>query len=150
MIFHQLFSSCLGIGYIRKGGGTVAAVFCCFVWYFTRAGEMSGVRQILIVGLLLAIGIWSAGEMEPRWGKDSYRIVMDEVVGMGCTLLFIPPKWQYMLIGLVFFRFFDILKPLYIRRTEDWKKGWGVMMDDVAAGIYSNLLLQLIVIVKLW
>ncbi len=111
---------------------------------------MSDAVQVLIVGILLALGIWSAGEMEGQWGKDSYRVVMDEVVGMCCTLLFIPLKWQYVVTGLVFFRFFDIVKPLYIRRTEDWKKGWGVMMDDVLAGIYSNLLLQLIVITKLW
>jgi phosphatidylglycerophosphatase A len=98
---------------------------------------------------LLAVGIWSAGKMEEKWGKDSYRVVLDEVAGMWCTLLFVPFRWEYILAGLVLFRFFDIVKPLYIRRTEAWKKGWGVMMDDVAAGICSNLLLQLIVLAKI-
>lgn len=150
MIFYRLVSSCLGIGYIRKGGGTVASLFCCLVWFFVRAGEMSYISQVLIFMLLLALGIRSANKMEPQWGKDSYRIVIDEVAGMWCTLLFVPFRWQYILTGLVLFRIFDIAKPLYIRRTEAWSGGWGVMMDDVAAGIYSNLLLQLVVWTGLW
>ena len=54
------------------------------------------------------------------------------------------------IIGLVLFRFFDIAKPLYIRRMEKLNGGWGVMLDDVLAGIYSNLVLQLIVLMKIW
>jgi phosphatidylglycerophosphatase A len=83
--------------------------------------------------------------MERRWGKDNFRIVIDEVVGMLCTLLFVPLRWPFILTGLVLFRFFDIAKPLYIRNMEDLKGGWGVMMDDVLAGLYSNLLLQVLV-----
>jgi phosphatidylglycerophosphatase A len=55
-----------------------------------------------------------------------------------------------MVIGLVLFRFFDIAKPLYIRRMEKLNGGWGVMLDDVLAGIYSNIVLQLIVLIGLW
>ncbi len=95
--------------------------------------------------LLMAAGVWSSGRMERKWGKDNYRIVIDEVVGMCCTLLFIPVRWPYVLTGLVLFRFFDIAKPLYIRRMEELKGGWGVMMDDVLAGVYSNLILQVLV-----
>ncbi len=150
MIFHRLLTTCLGIGYIRKGGGTVASVFCCLIWYFTKACGNNYIAQVLIVCLLVAAGVWSAGKMEPAWGKDSYRIVIDEVAGMGFTLMLVPFAWQYILTGLFLFRFFDIAKPLYIRRTEAWKGGWGVMMDDVAAGLYSNILLHLIMLAKLW
>ena len=59
-------------------------------------------------------------------------------------------RWQYVLIGLALFRAFDIIKPLYIRRMEKLNGGWGVMLDDVLAGIYSNLVLQLIVLMKIW
>ena len=86
--------------------------------------------------------------MEALWGKDSYRVVIDEVAGMCLTLLFVPVRWQYVLIGLLLFRFFDIAKPLYIRKMEALDGGWGVMMDDVLAGAYSNLILQLIVHAK--
>jgi phosphatidylglycerophosphatase A len=99
---------------------------------------------VLTAGLLF-LGIFSAGKVEAEWGTDSYRVVIDEVVGMGITLLFVPVRWPYLLIGLLLFRFFDIVKPLYIRKMENLDGGWGVMMDDVLAGVYANLLLQLVV-----
>ena len=148
--FHRLISTCLGIGYTPKGGGTVAAVACCIAWYFAGAGgNESAFLEVSVTGLILAIGIWSAGKVENKWGKDSSKVVIDEVAGMCLTLLFIPVRWQYVLIGLVLFRFFDIVKPLYIRRMEKLNGGWGVMMDDVLAGIYSNIVLQLIVLTRL-
>ena len=146
---HQLISTCLGIGYIPKGGGTVAAVACCIAWYFAWTnGNEHFWTPVLVTLAILAIGVWSSGKMEALWGKDSYRVVIDEVAGMCLTLLFVPVRWQYVLIGLVLFRFFDIAKPLYIRKMEALDGGWGVMMDDVLAGAYSNLILQLIVHAK--
>jgi phosphatidylglycerophosphatase A len=94
---------------------------------------------------LLFLGVYSSGKVEPEWGKDSYRVVIDEVAGMCITLLFVPVRWPYLLAGLLLFRFFDIAKPLFIRKMENLKGGWGVIMDDVLAGVYANLLLQLIV-----
>jgi len=92
------------------------------------------------------IGIMSADRVEEIWGKDHNRVVIDEVAGMCITLLFVPLKWQYTLIGLVLFRFFDILKPFYIRKLEELPGGWGVMADDILAGIYANIILQLVVV----
>jgi len=103
-----------------------------------------------VTAAILVLGTWSAGKVEAAWGKDSSKVVIDEVAGMCLTLLFIPIKWQYVLIGLVLFRFFDIAKPLYIRRMEQLNGGWGVMLDDVLAGVYSNIVLQLIVLLGLW
>jgi len=88
----------------------------------------------------------SADRVEEIWGKDHNRVVIDEVAGMCITLLLIPLKWQYTLIGLILFRFFDILKPFGIRKLEELPGGWGVMADDVLAGIYANVLLQLVVV----
>ncbi|HZE82730.1 MAG TPA: phosphatidylglycerophosphatase A [Puia sp.] len=145
-----LISTCLGIGYTPKGGGTLASAICCLIWYFTGyGGNARPYERLLATFLLLVAGIWSAGKMEERWGKDSYRIVIDEVAGMCITLLFVPLKWQYAIAGLILFRFFDIAKPLYIRRMENLKGGWGVMMDDALAGLYSNLILQALMQQKL-
>jgi phosphatidylglycerophosphatase A len=142
---HQLISSCLGIGYV-KGGGTIAAVVCCVGWYFAwQDGRGMPYGPVLATILILVIGIRSADKVEEIWGKDSYRVVIDEVAGMCLTLLFIPVRWPYIAIGLLLFRFFDIVKPLYIRKMESLKGGWGVMMDDMLAGLYANLVLQLIV-----
>jgi phosphatidylglycerophosphatase A len=146
---HRLISTLMGIGYIPKGGGTVAAIVCCIAWYFALKGGNGGFGiPVLITLALLALGVWSAGKVEPRWGKDSYRVVIDEAAGMCLTLLFVPVRWPYMIAGLLLFRFFDIAKPLYIRKMEQLNGGWGVMMDDVLAGIYANLILQLVVLAK--
>jgi len=148
--FHRLISTCLGIGYTPKGGGTVAAAACCIAWYFAGMGGNESVFiEIAVTAAVLALGTWSADKVEEKWGKDSSRVVIDEVAGMCITLLLVPIKWHYVLIGLALFRFFDIAKPLYIRRMEKLNGGWGVMMDDVLAGIYSNIVLQLIVLTKI-
>ena len=149
LTFHRLVSTCLGIGYIRKGGGTAAAAVCCIVWYFAWKGETGYFWLPVAVTLaLLTLGTWSADKVEAGWGKDSYRVVIDEVVGMCITLLFVPVRWSYVITGLALFRFFDIAKPLYIRKMEQLDGGWGVMMDDVLAGIYANLILQMVVLAK--
>jgi phosphatidylglycerophosphatase A len=137
-------SSVLGIGYL-KGGGTVAALACCLALYLARARAPTTLplpAGLLTVGLL-ALGTLAAQRVEPDWGKDSYRVVIDEVAGMWVSLLFVPITTPTLVAGLVLFRFFDITKPLYIRRMEKLPGGVGVMMDDVLAGVYTNILLQI-------
>lgn len=147
--FHPLFSSCFGIGYI-KGGGTLAAIACSLVWYLCLAGKpVQYLLPALVTAIIIVVGVWSADEMEPSWGEDSSRVVIDEVAGMCITLLFIPVRWQTVVTGLVLFRFFDIVKPLYVRKMENFKGGWGVMLDDVLAGVYANLILHIILLTGL-
>ncbi|MEY4539493.1 MAG: hypothetical protein RLZZ306_1250, partial [Bacteroidota bacterium] len=81
--------------------------------------------------------------------EDSSKIVIDEVAGMVITLCFIPFSLTNIIIGFILFRFFDIYKPLYIKHFEKYSNGWGVMLDDVIAGIWSNLVLQLIIFMNL-
>lgn len=139
----KLIATGLGIGYV-KGGGTVAAVATCFVLYLARAGGAT-VRPwpagLLTVGLL-AVGTLAAHRVEAHWGKDNYRVVIDEVAGMWLGVLLVPVTGPRLLVGLVLFRFFDIVKPLFIKKMEQLPGGVGVMMDDVLAGLYTNLLLQ--------
>jgi phosphatidylglycerophosphatase A len=152
-LIHRLISTCLGIGYTPKGGGTIAAAICCIAWYFAWAGGNGHFTiwalQFGVTLVLLALGVWSANKVEAEWGEDSYRVVIDEVAGMCLTLCFVPVRWQYITIGLLLFRFFDIVKPLGIRKMERLSGGWGVMMDDMLAGVYANLLLQVVVLSKL-
>lgn len=144
----KLIASIFGIGYIRKGGGTVAAAFAVLLWWllFHNYGTQFAWQLVLAVAVT-ALGIWAGNKVEPYWGKDSYRVVIDEVAGMFVSVLFIPIDWKWLLAGFVLFRFFDIAKPLYIRRMEAFKGGWGVMLDDVLAGIYANIILQVIILV---
>lgn len=105
--------------------------------------------QVALLVVLLAAGVWSAGKMETVWEHDSNRIVIDEVAGMMITLAFLPHTPAVMLAGCVLFRFFDILKPLGIGRAELLPRGWGVMGDDVLAGIYAQVLLRIGVLLEL-
>jgi phosphatidylglycerophosphatase A len=146
MLFHKLTATVFGIGYIGKGAGTVAAIACCICWYMARVGNYPGHIAVCITALIIALGIWSGNKVEPIWGKDHGRVVIDEVAGMCISLLFIPVTIGYVIAALVLFRFFDIVKPLYIRRMEALKGGWGVMMDDILAGIYANVLLQIFIV----
>ncbi|HSC38727.1 MAG TPA: phosphatidylglycerophosphatase A [Chitinophagaceae bacterium] len=146
---HKAIASVFGIGFL-KGGGTVAAIACCLLSYWLPAGDVYYSRRVFIAGLVLLIGVWSAGEVEPWWGKDSSRVVIDEVAGMMVTLLFIPLYPRYVIAGLVLFRFFDIAKPFFIRRLEKLPKGWGVMADDLLAGIYAHLVLSMVIACKLF
>lgn len=87
--------------------------------------------------LLLPLGVYVSQQAEKAWGHDSNRIVIDEVAGMAISLLFVPLRYDTFVIAFVLFRFFDIVKPLYIKKAARLPHGWGVMMDDVVAGFYT-------------
>ena len=130
---------------------------------------------LFLLVLLGAIGVWSAERAAAYAGiKDPSFVVIDEVAGMHLTLLLplIPialpnlrshmdisqfaiffalslVNWKYLLLGFLFFRFFDIWKPFPLRRLELLPGGWGIMADDWAAGMYAAILLRLALHFKL-
>jgi phosphatidylglycerophosphatase A len=142
---HKIIASIFGIGYIRKGGGTVAAAFAVLIWWYLFRNGTDWLMPVLLTVIVTVIGIIAGNIVEKDWGKDSYRVVIDEVAGMFISLLFIPVETKWVLIAFILFRFFDIAKPLFIRNMERFKGGWGVMLDDIVAGIYANIVLQLII-----
>jgi phosphatidylglycerophosphatase A len=151
MLFHKLFSTSLGIGYIGKGGGTIAAIACCICWYLAWAGAYPPMLTSVVITVLITfIGVWSSSVVEPIWGKDPARVVIDEVAGMCISLLFLPVNVKYVFCALILFRFFDIVKPIFIRKMESLPDGWGIMMDDVLAGVYANIILQIVLWLKLF
>jgi phosphatidylglycerophosphatase A len=105
----------------------------------------------LAIGLLLlfAIAVWSAQQMaefgNAQSGKvDPQEVVIDEAMGMAVTLAFVPLEVVTIGLGFVLFRIFDVTKPFPARRSEELPGGWGIVMDDVIAGIYANVSLQII------
>lgn len=103
--------------------------------------HLSNMAFIGIVILISVSGIWIAGEAEELYGrKDCPCIVIDEVAGMLTTLALLPRGAGFLLAGFVSFRIFDILKPFPAGLAERrLPGGWGVMMDDILAGIYAGL-----------
>lgn len=141
---HKLIASVFGLGFL-KGGGTWASLVCCMGWISLPADYLTVNLQVFFIVIITIQGIWSSNIVDAVWGKDSSKVVIDELAGMMITLFFIPVQPKYVFIGLVFFRVFDITKPFYIRSIEKYPRGWGVMGDDILAGIYANILLQTIV-----
>lgn len=120
----------------------MAALFCCLVWYFSKGAETGILIQATLLFLLFFLGVFTATVVEKEWGKDSNRVVIDEVHGMLMALFLLPFSWKFVLAAFILFRFFDIAKPLGVRKMENLPGGWGVMLDDLLAGLYSNVLLQ--------
>lgn len=89
------------------------------------------------------LGIWTAGEAERLLGrKDASSIVIDEISGYLLSMAFVPFSWCAVAAGFFLFRLFDILKPWPLDRLQSIPGGAGVMVDDIGAGIYTNLVLQ--------
>jgi phosphatidylglycerophosphatase A len=96
----------------------------------------------LLAGAALSIffvGAWAAGRAEKFFGRtDPGHVVIDEVAGQLITFLARPDaSWKWLLAGFVLFRFFDVVKPFPARRAERLRGGWGIMTDDVLAGLYG-------------
>ena len=97
-----------------------------------------------MVLLALVAGVWAAGVMETESGsRDPSEIVIDEVAGMWLALIGIPVTWPGLLAAFLLFRLFDVWKPGPIDRLQNLPGGWGVMMDDIAAGAVAGGLVVL-------
>lgn len=120
--------------------GTLVAIPLCYL--LSRLGLVHG---ILFLGLFTGFAVWMSGEAEKVFKKkDSSLIVIDEIAGLLVTLFLIPWNVKSVVIGFFLFRLMDIAKPFPIRRLETkLPGGWGVVGDDILAGIYANVALRL-------
>jgi phosphatidylglycerophosphatase A len=139
--FHTLIATGGYSGYFPKIPGTFATVVGIFLYYPIRF--LPFVLQGLLILFFFALGLWSSSNLEKKAGeKDPGVIVIDEIVGVWIALFLIPFQLKYLLFAFIFFRFFDIKKPLFIHPLQSLKGGWGIMLDDCLAGLYTNLVLQ--------
>lgn len=134
-----------GSGYWPWGPGTAGALVATGMWFLL--GRVV-TEPVLIITTAVAIvastvaGTWTTNQLEPVWGEDPSKVVIDEMIGVWIPLLVCPlGSWQYALAAFVLFRFFDILKPLGIRSLDLRHGGFWVMADDILAGIYSMILI---------
>ncbi len=139
----------MGLGFSPIAPGTAGALGGCLIACLLQQYTPFLLPSLIfLIVLFFFLGVYSSGKLEKEWGKDPSKVVIDEVVGMWIALLMIPSGWMYTLAAFILFRFFDIYKPLFIRKAENLKGGWGIMMDDVVAGIYANVLIQLFVLIQ--
>lgn len=154
----RFIATSFGAGYWPYGPGTAGAVVGLILWLpLSLTGHVTGtfLATLGLIVVFTALGIWSAGIAERYWGPDPSRVVMDETVGQWIAMLPLSVFaaqpcplasggfWLWAVVSLLLFRFFDIVKPLGIRKMEDLPGGTGIMADDILAGIYSAVILAL-------
>ena len=143
----RLIATAGGAGHVPLMPGTAGALVG--VGLFLAVASL-GMGQFYFPGLVIltAAGVWAAGKVEAHYGHDAPVIVIDEVVGQLIALAPIGPWDGSMLLrvvaGFALFRFFDILKPFPIRRLEGFGGGFGVMADDIGAGVFALLGAQIL------
>ena len=131
----RVVSTFFGAGCAPRAPGTVGTFAALPLYLVLRKLSLS--RYLLATALITIVGIASSSRMESCWGKDPQQVVIDEVSGFLITLLARPRGFREILLGAMIFRFFDITKPPPVRQLERLPAGFGVMMDDVAAGAIS-------------
>ena len=142
-----MLATFFGVGYLRPGPGTYASAITVLLWWalsrFIASAWLIPAAVIASVAITL-LGILPSTIVARESGqKDPGFVVIDEVAGQMIALIGVPLAWKYLLASFILFRGFDILKPFPLRRLERLPEGIGIMMDDVGAGVYALILLQL-------
>ena len=139
-----LLASGFGIGFLRPFAGTWGSIPPTLIGFWIATHFPFWIFSA-VTAATVAIAVLCAGRAEKIWGNDAKRITIDEFAGMLITLMALPPIWYVYLIAFFAFRAFDVLKPWPARQLESLPGGWGVTMDDVAAGIYANIFMRLLI-----
>ena len=140
-----VFSTFFGLGFVPGAPGTVGTLGAVGVVYLLSLSVGPVFYSIFMLGLILVSFIAAGRCVRIFKREDPPEVVVDEVCGFLVCMLFITPNPLNLAIGFFLFRFFDIAKPFPIRRVEKLPGGYGIVMDDVLAGVYSNLCLQAII-----
>ena len=150
MVFHKAITTVFGLGFAPFAPGTFGALGAILFYYILMYFhiDLTTVQLLTLIVTTTLLGVWSTKKVIPEWGDDPSKVVVDEFVGILVTMLFIPVTQTNLWLAFVLFRFFDILKPLGIRTVDQkLKNAWGVMLDDVLAGVYACGVLHLIIYV---
>lgn len=138
------FVSCGYVGFVPYAPGTVCtAVGCLFLYFFPGF-----FGHPLAAVLSVPVAVLSVQRLGLSEGEDPRHVVIDELAGTLITMLGHTATAPNLLMGFILFRAFDILKPYPIKKIEHLPGAWGIVADDVAAGIFSNIIL--IVLGRIW
>lgn len=152
MNIHKIIASGLGTGFapIAPGtAGSILGVFLFWIFNYLLTGFNISFRMILFLNLfaiifVMLIGVYSIKKVHKQWEHDASQIVIDEIIGVWIAAFAVPLMWKYYLYAIILFRFFDITKPFFIRKLDKMNSNWSVMLDDVLAGTYSLIVIQVL------
>jgi len=149
----ELLATFFGVGRIKPGPGSWASAFTTLLWAALASVLPATSRTpavIALASLVIAVGIPAATRVSRGSGiKDPQFVVIDEVAGQLIALVAVPLSWKFFLAAFILFRAFDILKPPPVRQLETLPEGTGIVLDDVAAGLYALLAVHLLMRVGL-
>jgi phosphatidylglycerophosphatase A len=142
-LIENILGSGFFTGYMKHASGTWASFAGLII--FLIPGFENPSLMIFIISLFILIGVPIGDKFEAIYGKDPKECTIDEIIGMWITLLFLPKKIWWLALAFVIWRILDIVKPFPARMLENIKGGWGIILDDVAAGIYSFCIIQIVI-----
>lgn len=143
-----LIASGFGAGYLPPFPGTYGTLVGMGVYILLILLKVEPLEYIIVVAGIFFLGVYTSTKAEIIVGtKDSSHIVIDEILGYLLTMFLIPLSFKTLVISFFINRFLDITKPFPASKIHQLKGGWGVMFDDVVSGIYSNLVMQTLVII---
>lgn len=147
-MLNKLISTALGAGYSPVAPGTAGSLVAVALYWFIPWPNVTLFLATIVV--LFVVGILSSTMTEKESvselgekGHDPQIVVIDEVVGMLIACISMRKTVWFVVAGFVLFRLFDITKPFPINKSQNLPGGWGIMMDDVIAGLYAFLLIEL-------
>ena len=147
-LWATLTATFFGIGHMRPGPGTWASAATMLLWAALAHALPYPLRTPILIGLaaiVTLVGIPAATRAARASArKDPSFVVIDEVAGQLISLIAVPLEWKTFLAGFILFRVFDILKPPPVRQLERLPEGTGIVLDDVAAGVYALAVMQLL------
>ena len=147
-LWATLVATFFGVGRLRPGPGSWGSLATVLLWWLLSrwiAPTWQPAAAILLAFLAVAVGIPAATRVASAAGlKDPQFVVIDEVAGQLITLIAVPVSWKSLLAGFILFRGFDIVKPPPIRKLERLPEGFGIVIDDVAAGLYALAVMQVL------
>jgi phosphatidylglycerophosphatase A len=147
-LWATLVATFFGIGRLRPGPGTWGSAATVLLWAALARALSPSLRipaDVALAVLVVLIGIPAATQVARGSGvKDPQFVVIDEVAGQLVALIAVPLAWKSFLAGFILFRVFDIVKPPPVRQLEAIPEGAGIVLDDVAAGLYALATMHLL------
>ncbi len=131
-----------GSGYSPLIPGTAGSFIALLIFIIV---PLDNVSWLIICLFVFFTGVWAAQIVEREHGKDPGLVVIDEFVGQWISLLFLPRIFLVFIAAFIIFRILDILKPFPANDSQKLAHGWGIMIDDVIAGLYTNVIIQLFI-----
>ncbi len=144
----RIMATFFGIGYFPLAPGTLASLIVVLLYKFFLHQLSWPVHLLVFWGVFIA-GIIASDRMSSKWKtEDPQKVVIDEAAGQYLALFQLSPSWLPLLLSFLLFRLFDILKPFPIRRIESFPRGWGIMLDDFVAALYSGIIVYVYLIIR--